>query len=813
MYKNYLKVTLKNLLSNKVFSAINILGLTIGMAACMLIILFVQDELSYDKFNSKADRIYRLYMEYKNQEGEFVGNIITPYVLAPTIGTVLEGEIEHAVRISRPRDFVLSHDEKEFTVENIALADTALFDVFDYKLISGDATTALSEPFSMVVSQSVAQMFFGDEDPVGKTLTADRNIEVKITGVMADIPVNSHAHYSAFTSMRTGDYIFSERVRTQWGEGSQSTYILLKDNAKIADLNNQFPDFIENHTFGEGASEFVRLKAQNILDIHLNSNLRGELEANGSIQNIYIFSVVAIFVLLIACINYMNLSTARSSERSKEVGLRKVAGAHRSQIIFQFIGESVIIAVFSWSLALLLAEVSLGSFNELAGKNLSISFTEDLDMILGFFILSIVTGILAGSYPAFYLSAFKPAAVLKGNKGTNNGKSTGLRKVLVIIQFSLSIILIISTIIIANQLQYLRNKDLGIHTNNMLIVGMPDSAFVRQYEVIKNQIIASPKIESMTASNKRMTRNLSSNLGYEIQDAKPNPQNEENPQMYGITTVTCDPDFFTTYGINILKGRDFSAKIPSDLQRAFIINKSAAELIGLEDPIGKAVKGATFDFSTMDFVSKEGQIIGVVEDFHFESLDYTISPVMFQLSDQWLNWMSIKLNSNDVTGAIAQVEEVYKSYAPEEPFNFTFLEDDINQLYNAQERMMNLFIWFALLAIAIACLGIFGLASFTAERRTKELGIRKVLGASTSGLTIMITKDFLILVGISSLIAWPTAWYFMSDWLADFNYRIELGVGVFLLSSGISVAIALFTVSSQAIKAALVNPVRALKYE
>lgn len=813
MYRNYLKVTLKNLLNNKVFSLINILGLTVGMAACMLIILFVQDELSYDKFNSKADRIYRLYMEYKNQEGEFVGGVITPYVLAPTIGTVHESEIEHAVRVSYGRSFTIENGNKKFQESDIALADSAIFKVFDYELINGDIETALNEPFCMVINQSMATRFFGDEDPLGKTVTVEEQFEVKITGVMKDIPENAHAHYNAFSSMSTGDYILSERVRTQWGEGSQSTYILLKENTPINSLRALFPDFIENHTFGEGASDFVKLKAQNLLDIHLKSNLRGELEPNGNIQNIYIFSIVAFFVLIIACINYMNLSTARSSERSKEVGLRKVAGAHRSQIIIQFIGESVVIAMCSWVLALLLAEICLPTFNELAGKNLSISFTEDLNMIFGFLCLAIFTGVIAGSYPAFFLSSFKPASVLKGNKGTNNGKSAGLRKVLVIIQFSLSIVLIIGTIVINNQWQYLRTKDLGIHKDHMLIAGIPDSTFRSQYEVIKREILASPKVESMTASNKRMTRNLTSNLGYEVQDAKPNLQNEQNPKMYGITTVTCDADFFKTYGVEIVKGRDFSSEIPNDLSSAFIVNESAAKLLGIDDPVGKDVKGATFDFTTMDFVDKKGKIIGVVEDFHFESLDYNITPVMFQMSDQWLNWVSIKLNPDDVPGAVALIEKTFKGYSPEQPFNFTFLDEDIDQLYQAQEKVMNLFVWFAILAIVIACLGIFGLASFTAERRTKELGIRKVLGASASGLTLMITKDFLILVGISTLIAWPVAWYFMNDWLADFNYRIDLGLSIFLLASGMAVGIAILTVSSQAIKASLVNPVKALKHE
>ncbi|UZR93178.1 ABC transporter permease [Chondrinema litorale] len=810
MFKNYLKVAFKNLLSNKIFSLINILGLTVGMAACILIILYVQDELSFDKFNSKADRIYRVYMEYKNQEGEFVGSTVTPYVLGPTLESVYDGQLEEVVRIGRSGTFQMEFDEKEFTVENIAICDPNIFRVFDYKLIHGDPDKVLTEPTQMVINESTAKRLFGNKNPIGKTVTVDHTYEIKISGVMEDIPTNSHAHYSAFVSMKTGDYIYSDRVKTQWGEGSQTTYVLLEDNYDIASFNASTEDFIENHTFGEGASDFVRLMSQNLLDIHLHSHLRGELEPNGSIENVYIFSIVAIFILLIACINYMNLSTARSAERSKEVGLRKVAGAYRSQIILQFLGESVIISVFSLVLALLVAEISMPFFNELAGKTLVLDFVKDLPIIATFIILALVTGIIAGSYPAFFLSAFKPAAVLKGNKGTSNGGSVALRKGLVITQFSLSIILIIGTIVISDQLSFLRNKDLGITTDDILIVSVPDTNFVKQYDAIKREILASPSVTAMTSTNKRMTRNLTSNLGYKIQDAIANPQGGET---YSLTTVTSDADFFNLYDVEVIMGRNFSEDIPSDLDHAFIINKSAMEMLGLKDPIGKEVEGITFEYTIMDFVPKKGKIIGVVDDFHFESLDYTISPVMFQLSNQWLNWMSFKLDPNNPQEGIAHIEKIHKKYSPEAPFNFTFLDEDINQLYQSQEKVMNLFVCFAVLAIIIACLGIFGLASFTAEKRTKEIGIRKVLGASTSGLTLMITRDFLLLVMVSSLIAWPVAWYFMDNWLADFNYRIDLSVGVFIIASGTAVIIALFTVSSQAIKAALTNPVKALKYE
>ncbi|WP_020532139.1 ABC transporter permease [Flexithrix dorotheae] len=810
MFKNYLKVAFTNLWNHKVFSFINILGLTVGMAACFLILLFVQDELSYDQYHEKADRLYRVFVEYKNQEGEFVGGVITPYILGPTLASVFEGEVERVIRIDGPFSYQIEKGDKKFPQEGLALADADVFDAFSFKLIAGDPKTALVEPFTMVIDKTIAEKFFGKEDPIGESLLIEEEFEVKITGIIDEIPENSHAHFHGFVSMASGEQIYSERVKTQWGEGSQSTYLVLPKGANAEKFEAKLPDFVENHTFGEGASAFVRYRLQKVTDIHLHSHLRGELEANGDIDYIYIFSGVALVIMLIACINYMNLSTARSSERAKEVGLRKVVGAYRSQIITQFLSESILLTLIAFILAILCAEIALPVFNEIAQKELEINYLENFFVVTVFLGIAIVIGIVAGSYPAFFLSSFQPVKVLKGSKGSSGGKSVVLRKVLVILQFAISITLIISTIVISEQLNYLRNKKLGINTDHIVISNFQDTTLVNKFPVLKRELLKNPDIKSITATNKRMTRNLSSNLGYKIEGAEPNPQGQDN---YTITTVTSDHDFFKTYEAEFVMGRDFDETIPSDAREGFIFNESAIKLLGLEDPIGKEVESATFDMEIMDFVPKKGKIIGVVKDFHFESLDYTISPVGFHISDNWLNWMSIKLAGNNIPETVQYIESTIKSFAPTRPFNYTFLDEDINQLYQGQERVMIIFRYFAGLAIIIACLGIFGLSSFTAERKTKEIGIRKVLGASTSGVTILLTREFIKLVVVAAVIGWPIAYYFMDSWLTDFNYRIDIGFGAFILATFVAIFIAVFTVSSQAIKAALTNPVKALRYE
>lgn len=813
MFKNYLKTALNNLRHKKIYALINISGLAVGMAASILILLFVQDELSFDQYHEKKERIHRVISEWKNETG-FRGGVISSYILGRTLKEVHSNELEDVVRVSYSSSFMFEYGDKKFTEEAISLADPGLFNMFSYKLLEGNPETALVEPFTMVLTQTLAQKYFGDENPVGKTIMIEQ-MPVKITGVMEDIPTNSHAHYNAFVSMKTGDTILSERVRTQWGEGSQVIYLLLKEGIEAAHFQSLMPTFISNHAFGGSDGEndpndFFRLTLQPLTDIHLKSNYSHELEANGNITYVYIFLAVAFIIILIASINYMNLATARSAERSKEVGMRKVVGAHRSQIIAQFMGESILTTFLGLSLAILIAELFLPTFNEMAGKELSLSLLENPTLLIGAISLAFLVGVISGSYPALFLSSFKPSSVLKGSKGSSKGGSVVLRKALVVIQFSVSIILIIGTLVVNNQLHFLRNKDLGINTDYMLNLAFTDSSVVRQYESLKTELLANSNVKSVTATNKRMTGRLSSNLGYTIEGAQPNPNGQEN---YSITTVTSDYDFFKTYEAEIVMGRDFSREYPSDLREGFIINESAMKLLGLEDPIGKSVKGQTFDYSIMDFAPKEGQIVGVVKDFNYESLYSEIRPVMFQLSNDWLNWVSIKISTENMPETIAEIERTYKLFDEEHPVEISFLDDRINELYMAEERFLGIFTTFAILAILIATLGIFGLASFTAEKRRKEIGIRKVLGSSVSQVTMLITKDFIVLILIASAIGLPSAYFITATWLEDFTYKISLSVWVFLGSVCFTLFVALLTVSTQAIRAGKLDPAKVLRQE
>ena len=802
MIRNYLLIALRNIFRHKVYSLINVTGLAIGIMSCLFILLYVADERSYDRFHVKGDRIYRLFFDYTSPNGETFSHAIGPYRLADELASRYP-EIEQAVRLSYSSPMQISYGEIEFVEDNVMLADSNIFKVFSFDLLRGDPSTALIEPFTCAITDVVADKFFGEANPVGKSLTIHTDLgesEVRITAVYSEFPENSHVKPDMLVSMATAEYIFNDREKQNWGEGTVAYYLLLPENHDKSSLEAKFPALVEE-AFGEGASEHVRYWLQPLYDTHLKSKLRFDFEPQGNLTTVRIFTVVALFILLIACINYMNLATARSARRAREVGLRKVLGGQRKQIIRQFLIESVGLVLIAMILAVILASVLLPYFNQISGKAFGQEIIFNIRVLLVLLLTGIAIGLLAGSYPSLVLSGFDPLRVLFGDTSSGKGGFT-VRKVLVVLQFSISIALIISTLVVYSQWRHMSNKDLGIDPENIVIIPRPS----RGYETFKEEVLKNPRVLHVTCSNKRLAGRLTSNLGFKAEGV---PEDEGK----SIKIVTVDFDFFETLENQMVAGRSFSKEYGMDSVSSFILNETAVRDIGWDDPIGKWFETSTLDPVTNNWKTRRGIIVGVAQDFHFESVQNTIQPVCFFVDKYWVSWMAVKIAPEDVKGTMDFLESEYLKLNIDDPFEYSFYTDEIRALYDAERRFLRLFVIFAVLAILIASLGILGLASFSAEQRTREIGIRKVAGSSVGRIILLITNEFSVLVLVSNLIAWPVAWYFMRHWLMDFPYRINLGLPLFLLAALLALLIAMATVILQAWRAANMNPSEALRYE
>jgi len=804
MIKNYLLTAWRNLLRRRIYSVINVSGLAVGLACCALIMLYVQDELKYDQFHTNKDQIFRLITEW-GEPGNRMGTPIASYRIGPELMEAFP-QMEAMVRFS-PAAAMVQFDDKSFQEERMALADEKVFEVFSFPLLKGDPATALVEPFTMVISESTAKKWFGEEEAMGRTVNVRGMYDVKITGVMADMPQHSHMHFDVLGSMSTGRQVFPSIVLENYGEGSQYTFFQIPDEQEVAKIEAQFPDLLKQK-MGEQRAQGIRLSLQPITDIHLHSHLAGEAEANGDIRYVYLFSLIAVFILLIACINYMNLATARASTRMKEVGMRKVVGARRFQLIAQFMGESILMAFLALGLAILISESALPFFNNISGKELIISYLPGQGFILEALALALIVGLLAGSYPAFMLSAFKPVSVLKGRVQSGSRSSSLLRQGLVVLQFSISIALIVGTLTIRDQLIFLRSTDLGIHTEQVVIMPMPADSVPRDYPLVKQELLRSPKVVGVTASNKRLTRRLSSTLDHKVEGVDPNTADK------GLKTLTVDHDFFTTLDAELVAGRFFDKQYGTDAEEGFMLNETAVRQLGLtpESALGRQISTETLT-PQISWREKKGTIVGVVKDFHFESLESEILAMAFHISENWLNWVSVRVSPEDLPATLEHIEGVWEQFNPVAPFIYTFLDDDINALYGEQQRFLEVVTTFSLIAILIACLGIFGLAAYMAERRTKEIGIRKVLGASINDLTGLLTREFAILVLISAIVGCPVAAYFLYDWLQEFPYHVDLRAWMFGLAIFLAMIIALGSAAYHALKAAYSNPIQAIKYE
>jgi len=793
MLRNYFKIAFRNLWRHRVFSLINILGLTVGMTACFLIFLYVRFELSYDKFHIKGDRIYRIVCDIKTPT-----ETMHPGGPSWAVGPHLMGgfpEVEATVRTTDDELLVRKGNVK-YQEMNSLWADSSFFEVFSFKLIKGNPHTALNEPLNIVFSESAVKKYFGNKDPIGQTvlLTGD-GFTAKITGVMKDIPENSMIKADMIVSMNTLTRKLNPNLDNQWGNYGNRTYVLLKPGANALAFEKRIPAFLEkmNGTEMKQLNMYPTLMLEKFPEAYLHSDRNDS--NSGSIKNVYIFSIVAVFILLIACFNFVNLTTARSAERAKEVGIRKVVGAGRQQLTRQFIGESVLLCMIAFALTLGAAALLLPSFNLLAGKSLSKGIFDDVGFIGILFLASIGIGLLAGVYPALVLSSFKPVTVLKGSFATGT-KGILLRKGLVVSQFTISIALIISTIIVFLQMNFMRNHDLGFSKDQMMVInsnGDPArDAFI-------NAVRGLPNVKAVTMS--------SSVPGGGNMGAYSQIQNVKGVmQIANLDLYFVDFEYLTQYNVKMAAGRTFSRSFMTDTTQAMILNEAAVKMFGYRSP--QEAVGRDFDQW-----GRKGKIIGVMKDFHFKSLQEQIKPLSMRIEPNGCGLVSIKLSTNNLTSTISAIENKWNTLIPARPFSYFFLDEYFDKQYKSEQRFGKLFLNFAVLAIIISCLGLLGLASYSTMQRTREIGIRKVLGATVPNIVNLLSKDFLKLVGVAIIIASPIAWFAMHKWLQDFAYRIPISWWIFALAAVAATIIAIVTVSFQAIKAAVSNPVLSLRAE
>ncbi len=797
MIKNYLKIALRNIKKYKAYSFINILGLAIGISCCLLILLFVQDELSYDRYHDKADRIYRLVdsFDVDNPRGRHYALSSAPF--APALKKEFP-EVEDAVRLFSGRGRLVEYGEKKYYEYGLFFSDPSLFRIFTFSLIEGNPETALNAPHSLVISESTALKYFGNQEAMNRTLKINDQ-DFLITGVMSDVPKNSHFHADMFASMKTIEQIpqVQERYFQSWARHEFYTYLLLREGSSAEDLEAKLPGFIEKYAAAQiktilGSTLSSRL--QPLKSIHLRSNLQHEISPNGDIKYVYVFSVVAVFILLIACVNFMNLATARSASRSKEVGMRKVVGANRSQLVRQFLGESLLFTLFAMFLALIVVKIALPSFNALTGKEIHISYLDN-SILMGFvLIILFFVGIISGSYPSLFISRFQPANVLKGSSKTASGKSL-LRKGLVILQFSISIVLVIATAVVMDQLDFLRNRKLGFDKEHVVVVPIRTNSVRKNAEGIKADLKQNPNILSTTIS-------IGIPGGIIAGDAI-QLLTEVGKKNITVKMIYTDHDYLETMGMEIVEGRNFSKERSTDAAEAFIINQAAVRQFQLGNPLE----------TQFEWGDKKGKVIGVVKDFQFLSLRDEITPLVIHIFTPSTRIFAIRIRPDNIPATLAFIEKKWKQLDPGHPFSYTFMDESFDRLYRSEEKLGQIFSIFSMLAIFIASLGLFGLALFMAEQRTKEIGIRKVLGASIARIFVLLSKEFVVLVLLANFIAWPTAYLLMQKWLQNFAYRINIRPWIFVLSAGIAFVIALLTISYQSLKLAIADPVESLRYE
>jgi len=805
MLKNYIKIALRNLRRNKLYSVLNITGLAIGITCCILILLYVQDELSYDRFHEKADRIYRATTHFvlKDRVMNFAS---TAHVQGPMFKEEYP-EVENYVRFN---DYgsrrMIRYEDVSYAEEKFIWVDNSVFDIFSFNLVKGNPKEALTKPNTVVITEEIAEKYFGDQDPIGKNLRIHNDELYMVTGVMENIPANSHIRPDFLASFITLDLQPTGNATADLVNNvDYYTYLLLDEGADYKELEQKFAVFVEKY-LGPLISSIggsAKYELQPLTSIYLHSNRENELERTGDMTYVWLFSGVGLFILLLACLNFMNLSTARSANRAKEVGLRKVVGAQRAQLIKQFIGESMILTFIAIFLSLLLVFFTLPIFNNISGKSLAMSYLSNPVLLLGLFGFFVIVSLIGGSYPAFFLSAFRPVEVLQGRL-RRGAKNSVLRIALVSLQFTVSIVLIIGTLIVNKQLNYVRNKNLGYDKDHVIALRIRNEETQKRHEALRNALLTNPSILNVSASS-------SLPLGQNSFGAH-HIGGQPLSEMIMLHTQIVDEHFIDTYKMEIVEGRNFSRDFPTDPQEAIIINEATAKKLGWkDDPLGKEID-ALMSMTEM----KTYRVIGVIKDYHFQSLHEEIQPLVLYNANPYggdYYRMSLRIRPENIQETIGFLSSKWREFDSQYPLEFVFLDDQYDALYRTEERLGKLFGYFTALAILIGCLGLFGMSAYSAEQRTKEIGIRKVLGATTSNVTMLLVKEFTKWVLLAVLIAWPVGYYIMNTWLQNFAYRIGLGVDTFVLSALLALVIALITVAYQAVKAAVANPIESLKYE
>lgn len=816
MLQNYLLIASRNILRNKLTSLINVAGLAMALASVVLIYLFIVDEVSYDKYHSKSDRIYRVTRNFLSQDGTPNLHLAT---VAPPFGPLIKNDFGEVEQMARTLQYTLvmaieenGERKKMATEENVFMAEPELFNIFDIQVVSGNPSDAITRPLTVMLSEKTAQKYFESTDVIGKHLKAGRQLDLEVTGVYKDFPAQSHWHPDflvAFSTLNDSTIYGRKRLETNYGNNAFSTYLLLDEGVTPDKISARFPEFLDKHygnfiksnfnvppTFV--ASKTTTLFLQKVTDIHLRSHLDDEIELSGSINNVYMMGVIAAFLLLIACFNFVNLSTARATKRAKEVGLRKAAGAFRNQLITQFLGESILVTTISLVLAIGLAFLALDWLNRFTGKSMDLNLLQHPVLAIGLLLFAVVVGALSGIYPAFVISSFRPAVVLKGLSGSNRG-NTGIRKVLVVSQFAISIVLLIATAITVQQLGFLNSASLGFDKEKLIV--LPYYGELNDiYDAFYNEITKSSAIASVGRSSRIPTGRLLDSQGTPLIMKGDSLVNSGIELKY----VCVDYDFFNSYHIRVVAGRNFSRDIPTDDSLAFIVNEAAVRKFGWKTP----EEGINQDFS---YGNTKGKLIGVVSDFHFESLHQEIKPMVFFVN--YFNRLSIRIAGNNLQEGIEHVGKVWKSFLPNRPFDYSFLSDRYTQLYESEQKQGQLFTVFAGMAIFIACLGLFGLATFNTLQRIKEIGIRKVLGATVPDILTLLSREIVILILVANVIAWPVAWYFMDKWLGSFAYHISMNLLVYVAAALVAILVAVLTVSTQSFRAARTNPAKTLRYE
>jgi putative ABC transport system permease protein len=787
MLYNYIKTALMNIKRHKGYAFINIFGLAIGMACSLLIFLWVQDETSFDRFHENASRIYRVEFDQKYSTGLFhVG--VTCYPLGPAVKEEVPEVIE-SVRVVRLGSMLFRQGEKAMYEDNNVAVEPSYLDIFSFPLESGDAKTALTDIHSVVLSKTMAEKFFGDKDPMGQVININNRWDMKVTGVLKKIPANSMLQYSCLIPF---DILATLGSRLDnWQGNSILTFVLLGKKSSPEPATAKIQATVEKHHPNGAQDQTYTL--QPLTRLHLYGHYGFDRSA-GPIKYVYIFSIIAFVVLLIACINFMNLATARSGSRAKEVGMRKVVGAVKSQVIRQFYVESIVYTLISLLLAVGLVLLLLPFFNTLAGKQISLLSADIAVVLLGLFGIAVFTGVLAGSYPSLFLSAFQPAQVLKGS--LKGGPRSGLfRRILVVSQFSLSVALIIGTGVVINQLSFMKNMNPGYDKENILYATMRGKTR-ESFDTLKAEILKSPAVKDVTASGELPSAVYSNTSGVTWDGADPESD-------ISVSMLNVDNDFVRTIGLELLEGRDFSKDHPTDAETGIIINAKGRQVMGKTNVAGDRLTIGEEDYT----------IVGVVKDFHFQSLREQVEPLFMYMNRDRIYTLLVRIKAGAASDAVSHTEKTWKKIIPAFPFEYGFLDKEFETLYVAEERLGHILRAFAGLAVFIACLGLFGLASYMAEQRTKEVGIRKVLGASMSQVTLLLCKEFVFLVVLANAIAWPVMFLVMKGWLKNFAYRAGLNAFIFASALGLALVVAVLSVGFQAVRAARTNPAVSLKHE